>query len=167
MKAHTPEFEITEILADPESPPAFLWDEWYAGVGGRTIDIPEVQEYLRKIHSEQYPRFDGEVSAQKMTFASPEEAALAIKAKAVEFGADLVGICTLEPSDMYRGRSVTHEFAIALGRFFPIGSTRGGLSARRILSFAAGRATMCPFGGAGSVARPCTLPASPWICWLD
>lgn len=116
MKAHTPEFEITEILADPESPPAFLWDEWYAGVGGRTIDIPEVQEYLRKIHSEQYPRFDGEVSAQKMTFASPEEAALAIKAKAVEFGADLVGICTLEPSDIYRGRSVTHEFAIALGQ---------------------------------------------------
>ncbi|MBK9247555.1 MAG: hypothetical protein IPM69_05455 [Ignavibacteria bacterium] len=117
MNVLAPEFEITEIITSSEdSPAAFMWDEWYAGVGGREIDIPEVNEYLRKIHTEQYPRFDGEVSPLKMTFATPEDASNYIKSKAKEFGADMVGVCMIEPSDMYRGRSVTHEFAIAVGQ---------------------------------------------------
>lgn len=78
-----------------------MWDEWYAGVGGRTIDIPEVNEYLRKIHEEQYPRFDGAVAPVKMEFASKADAASYVKEKAKEFGADMVGVCVIEPSDMY------------------------------------------------------------------
>jgi epoxyqueuosine reductase QueG len=117
MNVLAPEYAITEIItAAEDSPPAFMWDEWYAGVGGRTIDIPEVNEYLRKIHEEQYPRFDGAVAPVKMEFASGEAAAAYVKEKAKEFGADMVGICRIEPSDMYQGRSVNHEFAIAVGQ---------------------------------------------------
>ncbi|MBS1913636.1 MAG: hypothetical protein JST22_16735 [Bacteroidetes bacterium] len=103
------------IQASPDSPPAFAWDSWYAGVGGRTIDIPEVKEYLRMIFEEQYPLFDGPVAPEQRRYSSPEEAAAAVKEKAREFGADLVGICEIGPEDMYRGRSVTERYAIAVG----------------------------------------------------
>lgn len=102
--------------ASPSSPPPFQWDMWYAGVGGRTIEIDEVNEILRKIHDEQYPRFSGETAAQRHEFASPEEAARIIKEKAKEFGADIAGICRIEPSDLYRGRTVTETHAVAVGQ---------------------------------------------------
>ncbi len=111
----TPEFEITEILASTDSPPAFVWDEWYAGAGGRTVSIPEADEYMRKIRTEQYPRFEGEVSPVQQYFA-PQDASDIIKQKALEYGADIVGICRIEPSDIYRGRTVKEEFAIAVGQ---------------------------------------------------
>src|SRR5438128_1248416 len=98
------------------SPPAFAWEEWYAGVGGRTIDIPEVTELLRKIHDEQYPRFDGPVAAERVEFDSAEHAAESIKQKARELGADIVGVCEIEPSDIYRGRFVSGRYAVALGQ---------------------------------------------------
>lgn len=101
--------------ASAESPPAFAWEEWYAEVGGRSIQIPEVAEYLRRIQQEQYPRFVGEVSPIRQEFPSPAAAAAHIKLKAEEFGADIVGICRIEPEDLYRGRTVEHTFAIALG----------------------------------------------------
>lgn len=97
------------------SPPPFAWDDWYAGLGGRSINIPEVQEYLRLIHEEQYPRFDGPIAEQRHGFASPEEAAQAVKQKAVEFGADIVGICEIGPEDVYRGRAISERYAIAVG----------------------------------------------------
>jgi epoxyqueuosine reductase len=98
------------------APRAFDWDAWYAAVGGRTIRIPEVDEYLRLIRDEQYPRFDGEVSPHRTELASPAVAAQHLKAKALEFGADIVGICAIEPSDVYRGRVVEEKFAIAVGQ---------------------------------------------------
>ncbi len=105
-----------EIKAAPTSPPAFAWDAWYASVGGRTIDIPEGDDLLRRIYEEQYPRFDGPVADQKKTFASPEAAAATIKAKAQDYGADIVGICAIEPHDMYRGRQVKETYAVAVGQ---------------------------------------------------
>jgi epoxyqueuosine reductase QueG len=39
-----------------------------------------------------------------------------LKRKALEFGADIVGICAIEPSDVYRGRTVTDSHAIAVGQ---------------------------------------------------
>ena len=30
-------------------PPAFAWDDWYAMVGGRSIRIPEVDDFLRRM----------------------------------------------------------------------------------------------------------------------
>jgi hypothetical protein len=98
------------------SPPPFQWDTWYQAVGGRTISIDEVNALLQKIHGEQYPRFDGPVAPQRHDFASPEAAAAHLKQKALEFGADIVGICEIEPSDVYRGKTVTEKYAIAVGQ---------------------------------------------------
>jgi epoxyqueuosine reductase QueG len=98
------------------SPPAFAWDNWYAGVGGRSIRVDEVDDYLKRIYTDQYARFSGEVSPTRVAFADPGEAARHLKAKAVEFGADIVGICQIEPSDVYRGRTVTDKYAIAVGQ---------------------------------------------------
>lgn len=98
------------------SPPPFQWDQWYAAVGGRTIKIDEVDALLKEIYEGQYQRFDGPVAEIVQPFASPEEAATMIKAKALEFGADMVGICAIESSDIYRGKSVTETFAIAVGQ---------------------------------------------------
>lgn len=98
------------------SPPAFDWTAWYAGIGGRTIAIAEVDEILRRIHDEQAPRFSGEVAAVRRDLGPPEVAAAEVKARAKAFGADIVGICEIEPSDVYRGRVVTERYAIAVGQ---------------------------------------------------
>jgi ferredoxin len=100
----------------PGSPPAFAWEDWYAAVGGRSIKIEEVDVYLRKIFEDQYPRFDGQVAPVPRAFESPDDAARHLKSKAIEFGADMVGVCEIEPSDVYRGRTVTGKYAIALGQ---------------------------------------------------
>jgi epoxyqueuosine reductase len=118
--------------------PAFDWDAWYAAVGGRTIRIPEVDEYLRRIRDEQYPRFDGEVAPTRHAFASPEDAARHLKEKAAELGADIVGICRIEPSDVYRGREVPGAYAIAVGQrmlwreFQVVPSTRSAIECLRV-----------------------------------
>ena len=102
--------------AGSAAPPAFAWDEWYAQVGGRSIRIDEVDQYLRQIYQEQYPRCDGPVAAQRHEFASADEASQHVKEKALEFGADLVGICEIEATDVYQGRTVTDRYAIAVGQ---------------------------------------------------
>jgi epoxyqueuosine reductase QueG len=99
-----------------ESTPPFAWDDWYAEVGGRSIQIEEVTAYLEKIRTDQQPRFTGPVAAARSAFASPAAAAAHLKDKALEFGADIVGICEIEPSDVYRGRTVEHSHAVALGQ---------------------------------------------------
>lgn len=96
--------------------PAFSWDAWYAKVGGRSIQIDAVDEYLKEIRELQYPRFEGPVAPGRRAFASEAEAAADLKAKARELGADIVGICRIEPSDVYRGRTVTETHAIAVGQ---------------------------------------------------
>jgi len=96
--------------------PAFAWDEWYAAVGGRSIRIDAVDDYLRLIRETQQPRFVGDVAPQRHVFVSPFEAAAHLKEKANQFGADIAGICEIEPSDVYRGRSVEHSHAIAVGQ---------------------------------------------------
>jgi len=95
---------------------AFAWNDWYAAVGGRTIAIDEVNHFLGLIREDQEPRFDGPVASTRTTFASPEDASDHLKAKALECGADIVGICEIEPSDVYRGRTVTERFAVAVGQ---------------------------------------------------
>ncbi len=84
------------------------------GVGGRN-PIPEVDQILHKIYHEQFPNFDGPVADTKRVFDSPQQAAEHIKEKAKEFGADIVGICEIEPSDIYKGRTIKEKFAIAVG----------------------------------------------------
>ncbi|MBU3700052.1 MAG: hypothetical protein FGM33_08600 [Candidatus Kapabacteria bacterium] len=97
------------------TPPPFDWEGWYGAVGGRTIDIPEANEWLRKIFQEQYPRFDGDVNPAQRSFTSPSEASTWVKGLARLHGADIVGICRVEPADVYAGRTVPHRFAIVVG----------------------------------------------------
>lgn len=104
------------IHASPDSPPPFHWESWYNQIGGRKIKIEEVDSILKQIYEDQYQRFEGPVSTFKQEFESPESAALHIKSKAMEFGADIVGICKIEASDIYRGKSVSEKFAIAVGQ---------------------------------------------------
>lgn len=128
----------TVTITSDDRLPAFVWDEWYASVGGRSNTIPEVQEYVRRIHTEQAPLFDGPVNPTVTSFTSPEEAASLIKAKARELGADLVGICEIEPSDLYRGRTVIERYAIAVGmrmnyaEFREVPSVRSAIECMRI-----------------------------------
>ena len=103
------------MKAHKNSPPAFSWDDWYAGLGGRAINLPEVEKILHEIYHEQFPRFNGSVAKEKLPFKTPAEAAVHIKEKAREFGADIVGICEIEPSDIYRGRTINEKYAIAVG----------------------------------------------------
>jgi epoxyqueuosine reductase len=98
------------------APPAFAWEEWYAAVGGRTIRIEEVSEILQRIHGDQYPRFDSPVAQRRTEFESPRAAADYLKGQALGFGADITGICEIEPSDIYRGRTVTEKYALAVGQ---------------------------------------------------
>lgn len=98
------------------TPPPFQWDAWYASIGGRSAPVEEVAEYLRKIREEQEPRFDGPVAPIAREFASPAEAAAHLKAAARANGADLVGICCVEASDLYRGRRSPGRFAVAVGQ---------------------------------------------------
>ncbi|PCI96353.1 MAG: hypothetical protein COB15_10570 [Flavobacteriales bacterium] len=96
-------------------PAVFNWDLWYEGIGGRTVESLGVNQILDKIKEEQTPRFTGKVAKIKKTFSSQQEAALHIKQKAKEFGADLVGICEIQPSDLYKGRSTDEKYAISVG----------------------------------------------------
>jgi len=126
------------ITPAPSSPPAFAWDEWYGSVGGRSINIPEVQAILHRIHAEQYPLFEGPVAEHQTTFASPADASALIKEQARSYGADIVGMCEIEPSDLYRGRTVDEQFAIAVGmrmnytEFQEVPSERGAIECMRI-----------------------------------
>lgn len=98
------------------NPPPFAWEAWYEAAGGRSIQIDKVSEYLRLIREEQEPRFTGPVAEQPHVFASPEAASAELARVARACGADLVGVCEIEPSDVYRGRTVTERYAVAVGQ---------------------------------------------------
>jgi epoxyqueuosine reductase len=104
------------IHGHDKSPLPFNWDTWYGSVGGRSIKIEEVDSVREKIRSDQEPYFEGDVNAEKTLFSTEEEAAKRIKQKAFEFGADEVGIALIEPTDIYRGRSVEEKYAIVVGQ---------------------------------------------------
>jgi epoxyqueuosine reductase QueG len=98
------------------APPPFAWEEWYAAVGGRSIRVEEVSRYLDQIYNDQSPRFDGPVAQDRYEFPSPEHAARDLKDRAIEFGADIVGICEIEAADVYQGRTVAETYAVAVGQ---------------------------------------------------
>ena len=85
-------------------------------MGGRPARPDDINDILRRIFEEQYPRFNGDIAAERRVFASPEAAARHLKDKSLEFGADIVGICEIEPSDVYQGRICEHSHAIAVGQ---------------------------------------------------
>jgi ferredoxin len=86
------------------------------GVGGRTIEIAEVEKLLRHIYEDQWPRFESSVADEQTSLGTPSEAAEHIKAKATQLGADIVGVAEIEATDLYRERQVEHRYAIVLGK---------------------------------------------------
>lgn len=98
------------------SPPAFLWDEWYKAVGGRTISIKEVDSILKQIREDQYPRFTGPVNPNRTSFETTKSASELIKQKALELGANEVGVAEIESTDIYKGREVKEKYAIVVGQ---------------------------------------------------
>lgn len=104
------------MKASKNAPPAFKWEEWYAAAGGRQIRYEDTEAILQEIKAEQYPRFDGPVAELKTHFSSKTEASSLIKKQALELGAGDVGICEIEPTDIYQGREVKERFAIVVGQ---------------------------------------------------
>ncbi len=104
------------MKASENSPPAFKWEQWYSSVGGRSINIDKVDEILNDIKKLQIPKFDGEVNKTQTLFDSPKDASELIKRKAFELGASEVGICEIEPTDIYKGREINEKYAIVVGQ---------------------------------------------------
>jgi ferredoxin len=72
---------------------------------------PQVQAY-RDSWVKLAPYRDGEVSAQRVAVNDPAQMARQVKAKAMELGATMVGICRLQPHMIDLGEDVPHEFVI-------------------------------------------------------
>jgi ferredoxin len=132
---------LSTAVASPlrrNKPTPFAWEDWYASVGGRPARTEDINEILRLIYEEQYPRFTGEVASERRDFTSPDDAARHVKDKSVEFGADIVGICEIEASDVYAGRTCEHRYAIAVGQrmrwreFQEVPSSRSAIECLRV-----------------------------------
>lgn len=104
------------MISSATSPPAFLWDEWYRTIGGRKVQIKEVDDILRQIREHQYPRFTGNVAPARVNFEHLALATEAVKQRARELGADEVGIAEIEPGDIYKRREVKEKYAIVVGQ---------------------------------------------------
>lgn len=98
------------------SPPPFGWDAWYSSVGGRTISIASVDAILYNIREYQYPKFTGPVNPERTVFENLAAASGAVKKRALELGADEVGIAEIEPGDIYKDRLVNEKYAIVVGQ---------------------------------------------------
>jgi len=98
------------------SPPAFDWESWYDSIGGRKIKVEEAMELLKKIKHDQYPRFKGKVNPRRTVFESAGDAARAVKQKAMDLGAGDAGIAAIEPTDIYRGRTIDEKYAVVVGQ---------------------------------------------------
>jgi ferredoxin len=72
---------------------------------------PQVQAY-RDSWVKLAPYRDGEVSLERVAVKDPAQMAQQIKAKAMELGATMVGICRLQPHMIDLGEDVPHEFVI-------------------------------------------------------
>lgn len=144
------------------NPPPFAWEAWYESVGGRAIQIDRVTEYLRKIREEQEPRFTGPVASDRQRFSSPAAASAHLKERARAFGADIVGICEIEPADVYRGRTVEHRYAVAVGQrmrwreFQVVPSRESAIECLRVY-FTLGETVIRLAQHIRSVGYPCTV----------
>jgi epoxyqueuosine reductase QueG len=72
---------------------------------------PKVQAY-RDSWVKLAPYREGPVNPQRVDVSDPAEMAQQIKAKAMELGASMVGICRLQPHMIDLGEDVPHEFVI-------------------------------------------------------
>ncbi|MBI4528965.1 MAG: 4Fe-4S dicluster domain-containing protein [Deltaproteobacteria bacterium] len=77
-----------------------------------TAATPNIQAY-RNRWVELAPFRDGPVNSQRHEVSDPAEMTKQIKAKAMELGAAIVGVCRLRPHMIDLGADVPHEFVIA------------------------------------------------------
>ena len=63
---------------------------------------------------ESVPEVDGPVAQEKLEYADPTAAAEAVKRKATELGAAMVGITPVDPFHVYKGMDLSHRTAIVL-----------------------------------------------------
>lgn len=77
-----------------------------------TAATPKVKAY-RQRWADLTPFRDGDVNAQRIEANDPVQMAEHIKAKAMSLGADMVGICRLQPHMIDLGEEVPHEYVIA------------------------------------------------------
>jgi ferredoxin len=73
---------------------------------------PVIQAYRRR-WVELAPYRDGPVNRRRIAVADPAAVTAQIKAKAIELGADMVGVCRLQPHMIDLGSEVAHEFVVA------------------------------------------------------
>ncbi|MGH7810815.1 MAG: hypothetical protein ACREP5_11115, partial [Candidatus Binatia bacterium] len=73
---------------------------------------PTIQSYRRR-WVELAPYRDGAIDTKRVEVSDPVEMTRQIKAKALELGADMVGICRLQPHMIDLGADVPHDFVIA------------------------------------------------------
>jgi ferredoxin len=57
---------------------------------------------------------DGPVAGQRSDYPDPETAAQAIKNKALELGAAMVGITRVDPFHVYKGSDLTHQYGVVI-----------------------------------------------------
>ena len=76
-----------------------------------TAATPKIQAY--RDHWAELAKFrDGPVNPQRVVVSDPAEMAKQMKAKAMELGANMVGICRLQPHMIDLGEDLPHEFVI-------------------------------------------------------
>jgi hypothetical protein len=73
---------------------------------------PTIQAY-RASWVKLAPYRDGPVNSQRVPVDDPVGMTAQVKAKAMELGANLVGVCRLQPHMIDLGSEVSHEFVIA------------------------------------------------------
>jgi epoxyqueuosine reductase len=73
---------------------------------------PTIQAY-RASWVKLAPYRDGPVNSQRVTINDPAAMTAQIKSKAKEMGADMIGVCRLQPHMIDLGSEVAHEFVIA------------------------------------------------------
>lgn len=78
-----------------------------------TAGTPEIKAH-RDRWAELAKYRDGSINPRCVEVTDPAEMAGRIKAKAIELGADMVGICRLQPHMIDLGEDVPHEYAIAV-----------------------------------------------------
>ena len=83
----------------------------YPGPGDRADVTPAEIECFTKL-TERVPLQDGTPSAERQEVDDPAVASRDIKSRALELGADLVGVTRVDPYYIYEGRDVPHRYAI-------------------------------------------------------
>lgn len=106
------------IKADTNSPAGWAGEIWFKlfqqrdGVAGYHPKCESVNNHALEV---QVPQMhERSATSNSHSFATDEQARDHIKEKALEFGADAVGVTEIRPTDLYNGSMVSERYAIAI-----------------------------------------------------